>query len=142
MFKEFRAFVLRGNAVDLAIGVVIGAAFTAVVDVLVKGMITPLIGIFGKPDFSRLTIDIHRGTKTVSKIFYGDFLNAILSLILVAAVLFFFVVKPMNKLNEMRREGEVEEPTTKSCPKCFSTIPVKATRCAFCTSTLSAAKAE
>ena len=128
--KEFREFILRGNVVDLAVAVVIGAAFTAVVNALVKDILTPVIAaIFGKPDFSNLAFTIND-----SRFAYGDFLNAVLTFVLVAAALFFFVIKPVNYLMERRRTGPDVESTTHDCPRCLSAIPIAASRCAFCTS--------
>jgi large conductance mechanosensitive channel len=129
MFKEFRGFLLRGNMVDLAIAVVIGAAFGAVVTALVKDLVTPLIAaIGGQPDFSDLDFTING-----SRFAYGDFLNTILSFVIIAAVIFFLVVKPMNTLlDRMRTEPPVEE-HTRECPACLSQIPRAARRCAFCT---------
>ena len=129
MLKDFRQFLLRGNLVDLAIAVVIGAAFGAAVAALVKDLVTPLIAaIGGKPDFSGLNFTINS-----SRFAYGDFFNAILSFVIVAAVIFFLVVKPMNTLMErMRTEPPVEE-HTRECPACLSQIPRAARRCAFCT---------
>jgi large conductance mechanosensitive channel len=133
--KEFRAFILRGNLVDLAIAVVIGAAFTAVVNALVRDLITPLIAaIFGEPNFDALAFTIN-GSRFAS----GDFLNALLTFVIVAAVVFFLVVKPVNTfMARMRTEPDVESPT-RGCPECLSQIPVAARRCAFCTSELSPA---
>jgi large conductance mechanosensitive channel len=132
--KEFREFILRGNVVDLAVAVVIGAAFTAVVNALVKDLLTPVIAaIFGKPDFSNLAFTIND-----SRFAYGDFLNALLTFLLVAAVVFFLVIKPVNALlDALRTEPEVESPT-RSCPECLSQIPRAASRCAFCTSEVAA----
>ena len=128
--KEFRDFILRGNVVDLAVAVVIGAAFTAVVNALVKDLLTPVIAaLFGKPDFSNLAFTIND-----SRFAYGDFLNAVLTFVLVAAALFFFVIKPVNYLMERRRTGPDVESTTRDCPECLSAIPIAAARCAFCTS--------
>ena len=130
ILKEFRAFILRGNLVDLAIAVVIGAAFTAVVNALVRDLITPLIGaIFGEPDFATLSFTING-----SQFAYGDFVNAALTFLIVAAVVFFLVVKPVNLLMaRLRTEPDIETPT-RGCPECLSQIPVAARRCAFCTS--------
>jgi large conductance mechanosensitive channel len=128
MFKEFRAFVLRGNVVDLAVAVVIGAAFGAVVTALVKDLITPLIAIPGKSDFSALKFTIRKSTFA-----YGDFLNALIAFVTIAAAVFFFVVRPLNALMaRFKTEPEVES-TTRDCPECLSSIPRAATRCAFCT---------
>ena len=131
-WTEFKAFMLRGNLVDTAVGIVIGLAFTAVITALVASLITPLIAaIFGKPDFAALTFTINGSVFT-----YGLFLNALLSFVLVAIVLFFVVVKPVNA---MRARRESPDPTTRACPECLSEIPLEAHRCAFCTAELSAA---
>ena len=133
MFKGFREFILRGNVVDLAVAVVIGAAFGAVVNALVANLITPLIAaIFGKPDFSGLTFTING-----SRFLYGSFINAVVSFVLVAAAIYFVVVMPMNKLAERRSRGQ--DPTTKACPECTSEIPVAARRCPQCTAEIGAA---
>jgi large conductance mechanosensitive channel len=127
MIKEFRQFLLRGNVVDLAVAVVIGAAFGAVVTAFVADLITPLIAaIFGKPSFSGLTFTING-----SHFLYGEFLNAVLAFVLVAAAIFFVVVKPMNAL--AARRARAEDPTTRDCPECLSEIPLGARRCAYCT---------
>lgn len=129
MLKDFRQFLLRGNLVDLAVAVVIGAAFGAVVAALVKDIITPLIAaIGGQPDFSNLDFTINK-----SRFAYGDFFNAILTFIIIAAVVFFFVVKPVNKLLERLQTGEAVDEETRECPACLSQIPYAARRCAFCT---------
>ena len=135
MVKEFRDFVLRGNVIDLAVAVVIGAAFGSVVTALVEDFITPLIAaIGGQPDFSTLDFKIND-----SVFRYGHFLNALISFLIVAAVIFFFVVKPMNMLlARMQRPGAPEPENTKQCPECLSNIPLAARRCAFCTSDVSA----
>ncbi len=129
MLSEFRQFVLRGNVVDLAVAVVIGAAFGAVVASMVEDLITPLIAaVAGKSDFSGLTFEL-RG----SEFRYGEFLNALLSFFVIAAVVFFFVVKPLNTLlARLRPEPAVDQPT-RACPECLSDIPAPARRCAFCT---------
>jgi large conductance mechanosensitive channel len=134
MLKGFKEFVLRGNVLDLAIAVVIGGAFSAVVAALVKDLITPLIGVVvGKPDFSALVVTVNG-----SAFLIGDFLNAVISFLLVAAAIYFFVVAPMNALIARRRRGEAPaDPTTKKCPECLSEVPIAARRCAFCTSALS-----
>ena len=131
MFKGFKAFVLRGNVLDLAIAVVIGGAFGAVVTALVADLITPLIGaIIGKPDFSALVVTVNG-----SAFLIGDFLNAVLSFVLIAAAVYVFLVAPMNAWIERRRRGEAPaDPTTKKCPECISEVPIAARRCAFCTS--------
>jgi large conductance mechanosensitive channel len=131
MLKDFKQFILRGNVVDLAVAVIIGAAFTGIVTALVKDVATPLIAaIFGKPDFSNLYFTLNN-----SKLMYGDFLNAVISFLLIATVVFFFIVQPLNKLVALsKRNKKTEDPTDKKCPECLSTIPNAATRCAFCTS--------
>jgi large conductance mechanosensitive channel len=130
MFRGFREFVVRGNVIDLAVAVVIGAAFGAVIAAFVKDLITPLIAaIIGKPDFSALGVTING-----SRLLIGDFLNAVISFVMVAAAVYVFVVTPMNSLNARRKRGE--DPTTKKCPECLSEVPVGARRCAFCTSPL------
>ena len=129
MLKEFRQFILRGNLVDLATAVVIGTAFGAVVAALVKDLITPLIAaIGGKPDFSALDFTING-----SRFAYGDFLNALLAFVLVAAVIFFLVIKPVNALMARYRPEPASDRETRACPECLSDIPVAARRCAFCT---------
>jgi large conductance mechanosensitive channel len=126
--KGFRDFILRGNVVDLAVGVMIGAAFNSVVTALVKDVLTPIIAaVFKQPNFSGLTFTING-----SQFLYGDFLNAIVSFLIVAVAIYFFVVLPVNKLTA-RKKGSTPEETTKTCPECLSTIPLKAKRCAFCT---------
>jgi large conductance mechanosensitive channel len=130
MLREFRAFVLRGNLVDLAVAVVIGTSFAAVVNAVVRDLVTPLIAaIGGQPDFGDLAFTING-----SRFAYGDFLNALLSFLLVAAVVFFLVIKPVNALMAaLRTEPDVES-ETRPCPECLSQIPRAAGRCAFCTS--------
>lgn len=129
MFKEFKQFLLRGNVVDLAVGVVIGAAFGAVIAALVSDLLTPFIAAIAKvPDFSGLIFTING-----SKFMLGHFINALISFLLVATTIFFFVVKPMNILIARSRKGEPTNPTTKKCKECLSEIPVGAKRCAHCT---------
>lgn len=129
MLSDFRKFILRGNVVDLAVAVVIGLAFAAVITALVADILTPLIAaIFGKHDFSSLTFTINH-----SRFLYGSFINAVIAFVLIAAAIFFFVVKPVNALAERRRSGTPEEATTRECPECLSSIPAAARRCAFCT---------
>ena len=127
--KGFREFLLRGNVVDLAVAVVIGAAFTAVVTAFVKDLVTPLIAaLFGKPDFGGLYFTINN-----SKFLYGEFFNAMIAFVIVAAVIYFFVVLPINALIERsRRKAKPADPTTKKCHECLSEIPIDAKRCAFC----------
>ncbi|HEY5348806.1 MAG TPA: large conductance mechanosensitive channel protein MscL [Candidatus Lustribacter sp.] len=127
MLKGFGTFLARGNVVDLAVAVVIGVAFGAVVTALVKDLITPLIAaIFGKPDFAGLTFTIHN-----SAFLYGDFLNALISFLSIAAAIYYIVVLPMQKIGAVRRGPVV--PTVTTCPECLSEIPIAATRCKFCT---------
>jgi large conductance mechanosensitive channel len=136
MLLGFKNFVLRGNVLDLAVAVVMGAAFGAVVAALVKDLITPLIAaIVGKPDFSAIMFTVND-----SKFPIGDFINAVVSFLLVATAVYFFIVLPMNKLLARMRRGEVApDPTTKKCPECLSEVPIAARRCAFCTSSLTEA---
>ena len=126
---EFRDFVLRGNVVDLAVGVIIGGAFGGIVTALVKDVITPFIGMFGKVDLSNLNTTIHG-----AKFGFGDFLNVVVSFLIIAFVVFFFIVKPVNHLMALRKTETPNDPLTRECPQCLSSIPVKASRCAFCTS--------
>ena len=129
MLKEFREFILRGNLIDLAVAVVIGTAFAAVVAALVADIITPIIAaIGGQPDFSNLTFTING-----SEFKYGHFLNAILTFLIIAAAVFFFVVKPVNALMARRKVETPVDEQTRKCPECRSEIPVLASRCAFCT---------
>jgi large conductance mechanosensitive channel len=133
MLSGFKKFILRGNVIDLAVAVVIGAAFGSVVTSLVTNILTPLIAaIAGKPDFSALMVDFHG-----SRITYGIFLNSLISFLFIAAAVYFFVVAPMNYWNDRRRRGEAPaDPTTKKCPECVSEIAVAARRCPLCTSVL------
>jgi large conductance mechanosensitive channel len=129
MLKEFKEFLLRGNLIEIAVGLVLALAFTAVVTSLVEDLITPVIAaIFGQPDFSGLTFTINDSTFR-----YGEFLNALLAFVLIAAVLFFLVIKPVNALIERTRREGTPDPTTRQCPECLSEIPVDARRCAYCT---------
>lgn len=126
--RGFKAFLLRGNVVDLAVGVVIGVAFGAVITAFVKDLITPLIAaIVGKPDFSTLYFTVNN-----SKFLYGEFINALLAFILVAAVIYFLVVVPYTALVARSRKEPPADPTTKKCTECLSEIPIGAKRCAFC----------
>src|SRR5262249_54775428 len=129
---DFKTFLFRGNVVDLAVAIVVGTAFVAVIKALVSDILTPIIAlIFGQPDFSDLSFTING-----SRFAYGDFLNALFTFATVAAAMFFFVVLPSNRLMARRAE---EDPETKECPECTSAIPVKAPRCPLCTSQLSPA---
>ncbi len=137
ILKDFQQFLLRGNVVDLAVGVVIGVAFGAVVTALVADLLTPLIAaIFGSHDFSGLTFTIHG-----SRFLYGDFINKVIAFVSVAAAVFFFVVRPVNALMARRRTEPPVDETTRTCPECLSEIPVEARRCAFCTSEVAPAAA-
>jgi len=128
MFKGFRDFVLRGNVVDLAVAVIIGAAFGAIVNSLVKDIITPLIAaIVGKPDFSALVLHVHGGALT-----YGNFLNAAISFLLIASAVYFLLVLPMQYVMKRINKPAEAAPTTKPCPECLSDIPLAAKRCKFC----------
>ncbi len=128
MLKDFKAFILRGNVVDLAVGVVIGAAFTSIVNSLVKDLLTPLVAAMVKqPDFSGLFFTINH-----SRFMYGNFINALLSFLIVAFTVYFFVVTPINALIARSRREAPADPTTKKCPECLSEIPAGAKRCAFC----------
>ena len=131
--KGFKEFMLRGNVVELAVAVVMGAAFTAVVTAFVKDLLTPLIAaIVGAPDFSAIALTING-----SKLMIGDFLNALFAFLMVGIAVYFFVVIPVNALMARMRRGEVApDPTTKKCPECLSEVAIGARRCAFCTSPL------
>jgi large conductance mechanosensitive channel len=135
MLKEFKTFVLRGNVVELAVGVVMGVAFNAVIQAIVANLITPLVAaIFGKPDFSALKFSING-----SAFRYGIVLNSLFAFLSTAAAIFFFVVKPLNHLMSRARKEESPDPTTKKCPECLSEISADARRCAYCTTKLDAA---
>jgi len=138
LLKGFGQFLMRGNVVDLAVAVVIGGAFGAIVTALVKDLITPLIAaIFGKPDFSAIAFTLNG-----SKFLIGDFINAVVAFVLVAAAIYFFVVVPMNKATERfgpKPADAPAPPAVRDCPECLSEIPAAAHRCKFCTATLSAA---
>jgi large conductance mechanosensitive channel len=132
LLKEFRAVILRGNLVDVAVGIVIGIAFAALVTALVRDLITPIIGaIFGTHDFSFLSFTIHG-----SRFLYGDFINALITFVSIAAAVFFFVVKPVNVLMARRKTEPPVDENVRACPECLSEIPVAARRCAFCTAQL------
>ena len=140
MLKDFKAFILRGNVVDLAIGVVIGAAFAGVVTTFTNGVVSPLIGLFGKANFDTLDACLKGpcelqkdGTVSGSVLRYGTVLTALITFLITAAVLYFFVVRPVNALMDRRRTEPEVDSTTKQCPECLSSIPAGATRCAFCT---------
>jgi large conductance mechanosensitive channel len=129
LIGDFKKFLLRGNVVDLAVAVVVGTAFTAVVKALVADLLTPIIAlIFGKPNFGALSFTINN-----SHFLYGDFVNNVFTFVTVAAAVFFLVVTPVNALVARRAQAD---PDTKECPECTSAIPVKARRCPLCTSML------
>jgi large conductance mechanosensitive channel len=136
MFKGFGQFLMRGNVIDLAVAVVIGGAFGAVVTALVKDLITPLIAaLVGKPDFSSIGFTINS-----SRFALGDFINAIVAFLLVAAAIYFFVVVPVNKLTaRFAKPAPVEPPAVRECPECLSEIPLAARRCKCCTAIMSGA---
>jgi large conductance mechanosensitive channel len=129
MLKGFKQFILRGNVVDMAVGVVVGAAFAAVVAAFTKDLLTPLIAaLVGKPDFSAIKFTVNG-----SQFLLGDFINAAVSFLLVAGAIYFFVVTPVNMLvSRMRKAPTPADPTTKKCPECLSEIPIDARRCAHC----------
>ena len=131
MLDGFKKFVLKGNVVDMAVGVVVGVAFGNVVSALVKGLITPLIGAFGgTPDFSNIHFTINH-----SKFMVGEFINAVVSFLTVSATIYFFIVLPMNKLMDVKKPKKTE-PSEKICPECLSKIPFKAKKCKFCGSAI------
>jgi large conductance mechanosensitive channel len=132
MLSGFKKFILRGNVVDLAVGVVVGAAFSGFVTALVKDLLMPLIAaIFKAPDFSTLAFAVNG-----SRLLYGDFVNALISLLIVSFAVYFFVVLPVNALVSRMRKEPAAEPATKTCPECATGIPLAAKRCPHCTSTL------
>ncbi len=137
MLNGFKQFLSRGNVIDLAVAVVMGGAFGAVVTALVKDLITPLIAaLVGKPDFSAIQFEVNG-----SKFPIGDFTNALVSFLLISAAVYFFVVVPVNALLSRMRRGEAPpDPTTRQCPECLSGIPIQARRCAFCTATVAPGK--
>ena len=132
--QGFKQFLLRGNVVDMAVGIVVGAAFGTVVTSFVKDLLTPFIAaIVSKPDFSKIAFELHG-----SKFLIGDFVNNIVSFILIAAAVYFAVVLPINALVARARKAPPADPTTKKCPECISEVPIQAKKCAFCTSALGA----
>ena len=135
MFKDFKAFILRGNVVDLAIGVAIGAAFAAVIASFTENLLTPLLAIPG--DAASLADKTFTISGSVFR--YGAFIDAIITFVITAAVIYFFVVRPVNALMERRKTEPEVEATTRECPECLSSIPVGARRCAFCTAEVAAA---
>jgi len=134
MLQGFKQFVLRGNVLDLAVAVIMGGAFGAVVTALVKDLLTPFIAaLVGTPDFSAILFTVNG-----SRFLLGDFLNAVVSFLLVSAAVYFFIVAPINQLTARLRRGEAPppDPTTKKCPECLSEVPIAARRCAFCTAVI------
>ena len=130
MLRDFKTFLLRGNVVDLAVAVVVGAALLAVVQALVADIFTPLIAaIFGQPDFSALDFTINK-----SRFTYGHLINAVIAFLIIASVVFFFIVTPVNALIERSRREPTPDPTTRKCPECMGEIPIGARRCMHCTS--------
>jgi large conductance mechanosensitive channel len=135
MLNDFKAFLLRGNVIDLAVAIVIGVAFTAVITAFVEDLVTPLIAALGgEPDFSALDFTINGSTFR-----YGDFINKVLAFLIIAAVIFFFVIQPVNYIVQRAKKEPPPDPTLKKCPECLSDIPVDARRCAFCTTELAMA---
>ena len=150
MLKDFKAFIMHGNVVDMAVGIIVGAAFGVIVTSLVKDVIMPPIGLaLGKIDFANLLIVLKQGSppgpyETINAaqlagavtINYGNFINTIITFLIVAAVIFFFVIRPIAHMNAPKKAAPTAAPTTKECPYCYSSIPLKATRCPHCTSQL------
>jgi len=134
--RDFKAFLMRGNAIDLAVAVVVGAAFGTVVTALVRDLLTPVVAaIFGQHDFSALEFTVNG-----SRFRYGDFLNAVFAFVSIAAAIFFLVVLPVNALLDRARSRPTPSPTTRRCPECLSEVPLAARRCAFCTSPIEPAE--
>jgi large conductance mechanosensitive channel len=130
--KGFRDFILRGNVIDLAVAVIIGSAFNTVVVALVKDIITPFIGIFGgKATFSEIYFTVNK-----SRFMVGDLINSVVSFIIEAAVVYFFIVLPMNQIMSRMKKGEKVDPEEKTCPECLSMIPINAKRCKYCTAVI------
>ena len=130
--SDFKAFITKGNVIDLAVAVVMGVAFNNVITGFVTNMITPLIGVAGHENFTALTFTVNSST-----FHYGSFINAVIDFLVIAVVIFFLLVRPASKLEERRKaRQQPAAPTTKTCPECLSTIPIKATRCAYCTAKL------
>jgi large conductance mechanosensitive channel len=128
VLKDFKTFILHGNVVDIAVGIIIGIAFGTVVSSFVKDLLTPLISIPGKVNFASLHFTVNH-----SVFQYGDFLNDLISFVIIAAAVFFFVVRPLNSLTTRMHRGAEPDDETRSCPECLTDIPAKATRCAACT---------
>jgi large conductance mechanosensitive channel len=150
MLKDFKAFIMRGNVVDMAVGIIIGAAFGTIVTSLVKDVIMPPVGLaLGKIDFSNLLVMLKQGTTPgpydslaaaqaagAVTINYGLFINTIITFLIIALVVFFFIVRPIARMQAPKKVEAPPAPTTKECPFCFTNIPIKATRCPNCTSPL------
>jgi large conductance mechanosensitive channel len=151
MLQDFKAFIMRGNVIDMAVGIIIGIAFGLVVNSLVKDVIMPPIGLaLGNVDFTNLFVVLKEGLITPGPyaslaaaqaagavtINYGTFINTVVNLLIIAAVVFFLIVRPVAKLQARKKAGEPAAPTTKECPYCFTSIPIKASRCPNCTSEL------
>ena len=137
MFKGFAAFLARGNVIDLAVAVVIGGAFGAVVTALVKDLLTPLIAaVFGKPDFAGLAFSLNGSVFP-----YGDFVNALISFLSIAATIYYVVVLPAERIKSLLAAPAPEPPAVATCPECLSEIPLAATRCKFCTAPVGTARA-
>ena len=132
MLKGFRDFILRGNVIDLAVAVVVGAAFKDIVTAAVDDFINPLVSaIGGKPNLSRFYFTINN-----SKFLIGAFVNSLISFLIISAIIYFFVIVPMNKIIERTKKGEKAGPSEKACPECLSLVPITAKRCKYCTSKL------
>ena len=135
LVKEFKEFVMRGNVLDMAIGVIIGGAFTNIVTSLNEDLIAPLLGIFGGTDFSHLTLTLGSGENApVFK--YGNFITAIINFLITALILFFILKAANTAMDKVKKPEEPAKPTTKICPYCKNEVPIEATRCGFCTSEL------
>jgi large conductance mechanosensitive channel len=153
MLKDFKAFITRGNVVDMAVGIIIGVAFGAIVNSLVKDVIMPPIGLaLGKVDFSNLNVILREGSTPgpyaslaaaqaagATSINYGQFINTLINFLIIAAVVFFFIVRPIARLQAPRKVAAPAAPTTRDCPYCATSIPIKAVRCPNCTSELKTA---
>jgi large conductance mechanosensitive channel len=135
LVEEFKAFITKGDVIDMAVGVVIGLAFNALIQAFVAGLITPLVGVFLKTDFSSYSFTVNG-----SKFAAGTVINAAISFLIIAAVVFFLIVKPVMAMAERRKaKKKAEPPTTRDCPECLSKIPLKASRCMYCTSVVAPA---